>query len=210
MTRFIKLENFNYDTFWHPLVLFQNVCLMVFDATFLFVCLMVLYVTFNNISVISWQSVLLVEETGGPWQNHNLSQVTDKLYQIMLHTSPWSRFKLTTSVVIDTDCIGSCKSNYHTITATKTPCFRTILKAMDIHLYLKCFDSSVIHSNIGDRSNISNIHLVLFLFAVDVAKIELFPFSHWQSIQIFFKVHKTGWTQRNVVSLRFTASEMVT
>ena len=26
--------------------------------------------TFNNISVISWQSVLLVEETGGPGENH--------------------------------------------------------------------------------------------------------------------------------------------
>ena len=24
----------------------------------------------NNISVISWQSVLLVEETGGPGENH--------------------------------------------------------------------------------------------------------------------------------------------
>jgi hypothetical protein len=47
-----------------------------------------------------------------------LSQVTGKLYHIMLYTSPWSRFELTTSVVIGTDCIGSCKSNYHTITAT--------------------------------------------------------------------------------------------
>ena len=26
--------------------------------------------TFNNFSVISWQSVLLVEETGGPGENH--------------------------------------------------------------------------------------------------------------------------------------------
>ena len=26
--------------------------------------------SFNNISVISWQSVLLVEETGGPGENH--------------------------------------------------------------------------------------------------------------------------------------------
>jgi hypothetical protein len=26
--------------------------------------------TFNNISVISWQSVLLMEETGGPGENH--------------------------------------------------------------------------------------------------------------------------------------------
>jgi hypothetical protein len=30
----------------------------------LFVCLMVFNTTFNNISVISWRSVLLVEETG--------------------------------------------------------------------------------------------------------------------------------------------------
>ena len=28
----------------------------------------------------------------------------------MLYTWPWSRFELTTSVVIGTDCIGSCKS----------------------------------------------------------------------------------------------------
>ena len=40
----------------------------------------------------------------------DLPQVTDKLYHIMLCTLPWSRFKLTTSVVIGTDCIGNCKS----------------------------------------------------------------------------------------------------
>jgi len=31
---------------------------------------MVFNATFNNISVITWQSVLLVEETGGPGENH--------------------------------------------------------------------------------------------------------------------------------------------
>ena len=31
---------------------------------------MVFNTTFNNISVISWQSVLLVEETGVPVENH--------------------------------------------------------------------------------------------------------------------------------------------
>jgi hypothetical protein len=36
----------------------------------LFVCLMVLNATFNNIAVISWRSVLLVEEIGGPGENH--------------------------------------------------------------------------------------------------------------------------------------------
>jgi hypothetical protein len=41
-------------------------------------------VTFNIISVISWRSVLLVEETGVSGERHNLLQVTDKLYHIML------------------------------------------------------------------------------------------------------------------------------
>jgi hypothetical protein len=31
-------------------------------------------------------------------------------------------FELTTLVVIGTDCKGSCKSNFHTITATTHPC----------------------------------------------------------------------------------------
>jgi hypothetical protein len=50
-----------------------------------------------------------------------LSQATDKLYHIMLYTPPSSRLELTTTVVIDTDCIGSCKSIYHAITATTAP-----------------------------------------------------------------------------------------
>ena len=44
---------------------------------------MVLNATFNNISAILWLSVLFVEETGVP--GDNLSQVTDKLYHIMLY-----------------------------------------------------------------------------------------------------------------------------
>ena len=56
-----------------------------------------------------------------PEETTDLSQVTDKLDHIMLYTSPWATVEPTTSVVTGTDCVGRCKSNYHTITATTTP-----------------------------------------------------------------------------------------
>jgi hypothetical protein len=39
---------------------------------------MVFNVTFNNISIISWRSVLLVAETGVPWENHRPARLVEK------------------------------------------------------------------------------------------------------------------------------------
>jgi hypothetical protein len=83
---------------------------------------MVFNATLNNNSVISWWSVLLVEETGGAGENHRPATNTDKFYHLMLYTSPWAGVEPTTLVVIGTDCIASCKSNYLvTIKATTAP-----------------------------------------------------------------------------------------
>ena len=55
----------------------------------LFVYLMVFNATFNNISVISRRSVLLVEEKlEAPEKTNDLSEVTDKHYHIILYASP--------------------------------------------------------------------------------------------------------------------------
>jgi hypothetical protein len=56
------------------------------------------------------------------WQH--LSKIMDRVFfNIMLYRVhvAMNGLELTTFVVIGTDCVGSCKSNYHTITITTAP-----------------------------------------------------------------------------------------
>ena len=69
------------STFYNKIVIryIHTYCCFLIVEFSSMVLSMVLNATFNNISVISWRPVLLVEQTT------DLSQVTDKLYHIMMH-----------------------------------------------------------------------------------------------------------------------------
>jgi hypothetical protein len=60
-----------------------------------------------------WQKVFM--ETYLVLKSGSYNKICDKC------TSPERDFELTRLVVIGTHCIGSCKSNYHTITTTMAP-----------------------------------------------------------------------------------------
>ena len=116
----IITELFNIDTFFLVSLSFSlNYSIRLFS-----VCLLMVFnATFNNISVtnsISLRSVLLVEETRGPRENHR---------PVVSHRQTLSQNAVHLSLIeirthnISGDCIGSCKSNYHTITAMTAPLF---------------------------------------------------------------------------------------
>ena len=58
------------------------------SIAYLYVCLIVFNATFNNMSAISWRSVLLVGKPEHREKTTDLSAVTDKRYHIILYTSP--------------------------------------------------------------------------------------------------------------------------
>jgi hypothetical protein len=75
----------------------------------------------NPMQSLKERSVLLVEETEVPGENHRLPQVTDKMYHMYWEDLACAGFELITLVVLCTDCIGNNKPKYHTITTTTAP-----------------------------------------------------------------------------------------
>jgi hypothetical protein len=88
----------------------------------------------------------------------DLPQVTDKLYHIMLH-----RVQLTTSVGIGTDCIGSCKSNYHMVATMTAPQISKNKNKQNTAFTFK--------------STHCKIHFVKYLILTPIIPDELFIFS---------------------------------
>jgi hypothetical protein len=113
------------DAFWITSINYSG------RLSWLVVGFIVFNVTFNNILVLSWRSVLWVEETGVPEENH---------WPVASH---WQT--LSHNIVSRTPCHerGSnsqlkswitCKSNYHTITTSKYYCLVIFLFLLEIQL----------------------------------------------------------------------------
>ena len=102
---------------------------------------MVFNATFNNISVISWRSVLLVEETDNTEKTTDLSQVTDKLDHhnvVHLALNNWLvQYDNKLVYTVNIHCIWSTMNWFHCacITGTNTKanaCFLHLVPILNI------------------------------------------------------------------------------
>jgi hypothetical protein len=64
---------------------------------------------------------IYAQSINNTWHIWYIPLIAAQILCCINYTSPWVGFKLTTLVVIGTDCIGNCKSNYHTITTMTAP-----------------------------------------------------------------------------------------
>jgi hypothetical protein len=92
----------------------------------LWIRVVVFSATFNNISIISWRSVWMVEE-----KTEYSEKTTDILYHIMLYRVHLALSGIQTH---NFSCTGSYKSNYHTITTTTNPLLLWVFNATFINI----------------------------------------------------------------------------
>jgi len=78
-----------------------------------------------------WRNLECLEKTT------DLSQVSDKLYHIMFikYTLLWTGLELTTSVVIGTDCTGSCKFVDLFIKTEQHPILKNVIEISLTHKF---------------------------------------------------------------------------
>ena len=119
---------------------------------------MVFNATFNNISVISWRSVLLVEETrvpgenlrpvAGHWQtlSHNVVSSIPRLVVIRTH-----------NFSDDGYCIGCCRSHYHSM-GTTAPSKTRLNILVIIVVVLKCGGNTCVETKFKVTKRVSGRH----------------------------------------------------
>jgi hypothetical protein len=112
------------------------------------------------------------------WKPPTCRKSLTNLYHIMLYRvhHAWAWFELITVVVIDTDCTGSCKSNYHAIMKLKSQCYRIIVcRLWRISALLRGFFGG--NQNIpglqsalklADKDLYPNIHTIFKLLIVQI------------------------------------------
>ena len=113
----------------------------------------------------------------------------------MLYTSSWARFKLTTSVVIGTDCIGSRKSNYHTIMAMRLLLFIEFREFSDICKNIQHWEQQVVCTIFVTRFWRDNL-TISFWWTLMCAEI-----SHWKKCCVNIEIEGKEfivqyWVQR--------------
>jgi hypothetical protein len=133
------------------------------------------------------------------------------LYRVHL---PWTRFELTTLVVIGTDCIGYCKSNYHTITTAITTMisrlqhtnFNTQIKMVN---FISCLAVVIklVYKNITTLNTLILLFYLVFFHWYD--EISCFVASHWQTwshIDNILPWTRFGLTTLVVIGTDYTGS----
>jgi len=109
-------------------------------------CVMRFNATFNNMSVTSWQSVLLMEITGGPEETHR--HATSHWYTLSHNVvSGTSRhgwgLELTTLVVESTNCTCRWKSNYNTNKTTTAPYGIHVYETIHENIYVSYYNGYI-------------------------------------------------------------------
>jgi hypothetical protein len=110
---------------------------------------MVFNATFNNISVISWWSVLFVEETGGPGENHRpVASHWQPLSHNVIHLSLISRYEADLAVFVISSKIFEIKKqikkkqpplpHFMTFTLNLTQCLSPLMLWVRISIRERC------------------------------------------------------------------------